>query len=95
MKDMLMSLRTDVKFRLRGIGSGFLEGNREEARFPLALCVSARERRSFESARKKAWILLSHIYNEYFLTRAQKRLGLVSIVQPEFFLGRPDDFYHS
>ena len=58
--------RTDAKLRLRGRGSGYLEGlNRQESPEPLHLCVSCTTKRGYSEAAKLVSELLERIYAEY------------------------------
>lgn len=64
MKDIVA--RTDAKLRLRGRGSGYLEGlNRQESPEPLHLCVSCSSRRGYAEAARLVSELLERIYREY------------------------------
>ena len=57
---------TDAKLRLRGRGSGYLEGyNRTESPEPLHLCVSAPTKEGYEEAVRKVSELLESIFREY------------------------------
>lgn len=58
--------RTDAKLRLRGRGSGYLEGlNRQESPEPLHLCVSCTTRRGYAEAARLVSELLERIYVEF------------------------------
>jgi RNA recognition motif. (a.k.a. RRM, RBD, or RNP domain) len=57
---------TDAKLRLRGRGSGYLEGfNRVESPEPLHLCVSATTKEGYEESVRKVHELLSNVFKEY------------------------------
>ena len=58
--------RTDAKLRLRGRGSGYLEGlTKTESPEPLHLCVSCTTRRGYTEAARLVSELLEKIYAEY------------------------------
>ena len=58
--------RTDAKLRLRGRGSGYLEGlTKTESPEPLHLCVSCTTRRGYVEAARLVSELLEKIYAEY------------------------------
>lgn len=58
--------RTDAKLRLRGRGSGYLEGlGRQESPEPLHLCVSCTSRRGYAEAARLVTELLDRVYEEY------------------------------
>jgi hypothetical protein len=58
--------RTDAKLRLRGRGSGYLEGlTKTESPEPLHLCVSCTTRRGYIEAARLVSELLEKIYAEY------------------------------
>ena len=58
--------RTDAKLRLRGRGSGYLEGlTRQESPEPLHLCVSCTTRHGYAEAARLVAALLERIYAEY------------------------------
>jgi hypothetical protein len=58
--------RTDAKLRLRGRGSGYLEGlTRQESPEPLHLCVSCTTRHGYAEAARLVASLLERIYSEY------------------------------
>jgi hypothetical protein len=60
--------RTDAKLRLRGRGSGYLEGlTKTESPEPLHLCVSCTTRRGYVEAARLVSELLDKIYAEYKL----------------------------
>ena len=55
-----------VKLRLRGKGSGFLEGpDKQESEDPLNLCVSSKDYVKYDHACKEIEKLLVKVYNEY------------------------------
>jgi hypothetical protein len=58
--------RTDAKLRLRGRGSGYLEGlGRQESPEPLHLCVSCTSRRGYAEAARLVSDLLERVYDDY------------------------------
>lgn len=60
--------RTDAKLRLRGRGSGYLEGlTKTESPEPLHLCVSCTTRRGYVEAARLVSELLERIYAEHRL----------------------------
>lgn len=64
MKDIVA--RTDAKLRLRGRGSGYLEGiTRQESPEPLHLCVSCTSKRGYAEAARLVSELLEGVYAEY------------------------------
>ena len=64
MKDIVA--RTDAKLRLRGRGSGYLEGlNRQESPEPLHMCVSCTTRRGYADAARLVSELLERVYDDY------------------------------
>lgn len=64
MKDIVA--RTDAKLRLRGKGSGYLEGiARQESPEPLHLCVSCTTKRGYAEAARLVSELLQVVYNDY------------------------------
>lgn len=64
MKDIVA--RTDAKLRLRGRGSGYLEGiTRQESPEPLHLCVSCTTRRGYAEAARLVSALLERVYEEF------------------------------
>ena len=75
MKRIVKLSGSDTKLRLRGQGSGFLEGvNKQESEEPLHLCVSCKEYEGYQVAVKLVSELLEEIYGEY---RALMDKGLV------------------
>ncbi|KAF4676018.1 hypothetical protein FOL47_006818 [Perkinsus chesapeaki] len=57
---------SDAKLRLRGRGSGFLEGNlRQESNEPLHLCISCVDPIGYRTATREVEVLLEGIYEEY------------------------------
>ncbi|KAK6588949.1 RRM domain and KH domain [Cryptosporidium xiaoi] len=57
---------TQSKLRLRGKGSGYLEGyNKQEADEPLHLCISSTDSEQYNNAKKLVEKLLLKIYQEY------------------------------
>merc|ERR1712093_340721 len=58
---------TSAKLRIRGRGSGFLEGpdNREASDEPLMICISATSQEGFKTAVQDVESLLEHIHQEY------------------------------
>jgi hypothetical protein len=65
-----------VKLRLRGNGSGFLEGpDQVEDTAPLNLCVSSRDQKKYEHACQEVIKILKQVYNDYkFFDK--KKLGV-------------------
>lgn len=58
--------RTDAKLRLRGKGSGYLEGiARQESQEPLHLCVSCTDKKGYAEAARMVGELLEHVYDDY------------------------------
>merc|ERR1712216_1012228 len=58
---------TGAKLRIRGRGSGFLEGpeKREASDEPLMLCISATSQEGFDMAAEDVESLLTHVQQEY------------------------------
>lgn len=57
---------TDAKLRLRGVGSGYFEGNgQKESSEPLQLCISCTGEDGYRSAVKSVEELLHRVYDEY------------------------------
>merc|ERR1719343_951290 len=57
---------TGAKLRLRGIGSGYLEGaSQKESSEPLQLCISCTNPEGYQTAVKQVEDLLSGIYDDY------------------------------
>ena len=57
-----------IKLRLRGKGSGFLEGiQQRESEDPLNLCVSSKDKFKYNFACQHVEQLLIKVYNEYLL----------------------------
>lgn len=57
---------TDAKLRLRGVGSGYFEGNgQKESSEPLQLCISCTGEEGYRSAVKSVEDLLHRVYDEY------------------------------
>jgi len=72
-----MAAASGAKFRLRGRGSGFLEGpESKESPDPLMLCVSAQDNESYELAKELVCEHLETVYKQYRAHCAQsgKRL---------------------
>merc|ERR1712232_462242 len=66
MKDIVHYCGDNTKLRLRGQGSGFLEGRHgRESKDPLMLCVSAPSEFSCNRAKRMITELLENIYEEY------------------------------
>lgn len=58
--------QSGAKLRLRGKGSGFLEGpEQEESSDPFMLCVSALDQPAYEKATKLVWELIEDVYEQY------------------------------
>lgn len=69
-----------VKLRLRGKGSGFREGPRqEESREPLHLCISSRFYDKYQIACNMAQELLLNVYEEFkkFSEKHRRELKIV------------------
>jgi len=84
---------TDAKLRLRGRGSGYLEGyNRAESPEPLHLCVSAPTREGYEEAVRRVTELLESIfkeYQEYCISRNMPVPDLAVVVRENPLSGQP------
>jgi len=66
-----------VKLRLRGRGSGFKEGPRnEESNEPLHLCISSKYPQTFDKACELTEELLNNVYDEYFKHQNTKNPGV-------------------
>jgi hypothetical protein len=66
MKRIVKQAGYDAKLRLRGRGSGFLEGSqKQESQEPLHLCVSCKEFEGYKSAVDQVDELLREIYREF------------------------------
>jgi hypothetical protein len=66
MKRIVKQAGFDAKLRLRGKGSGFLEGAlKQESQEPLHLCVSCKDVQGYRSAVRQVEELLEEIYLEY------------------------------
>jgi hypothetical protein len=66
MKRIVKQAGYDAKLRLRGRGSGFLEGSqKQESQEPLHLCVSCKEYQGYRSAVDQVEQLLGEIYDEF------------------------------
>ena len=66
MKRIVKQAGYDAKLRLRGRGSGFLEGaQKQESQEPLHLCVSCKDVQGYRSAVRQVEDLLEEIYLEY------------------------------
>lgn len=66
MKRIVKQAGFDAKLRLRGRGSGFLEGSqKQESQEALHLCVSCKEYEGYKSAVDQVNELLEEIYQEY------------------------------
>ena len=66
MKKIVKQAAFDAKLRLRGRGSGFLEGvNKQESDEPLHLCVSCKDPQGYATAVALVTSLLDEIYQEY------------------------------
>ena len=74
-----------VKLRLRGKGSGFKEGPRqEESKEPLHLCISSRFFDKYKQACDMAQELLLNVYEEYkkYCEKLKRDLQMVSSTDP-------------
>ena len=66
MKRIVKQAGYDAKLRLRGRGSGFLEGaQKQESQEPLHLCVSCKDYAGYKAAIEQVEELLSQVYDEY------------------------------
>lgn len=66
MKRIVKQAGYDAKLRLRGRGSGFLEGaQKQESQEPLHLCVSCKDYAGYKAAIEQVEELLSQVYEEY------------------------------
>lgn len=77
MKDIVLKAGFGTKLRLRGRGSGFLEGPAEkESSDPLMLCVSAHTTDAYEEAKRLTIELIEGIYDDYhgFIAKKGPRL---------------------
>lgn len=69
-----------VKLRLRGKGSGFKEGPRqEESKEPIHLCISSKFHDKYQLACDMAQDLLANVYEEYrrYSEKSKKALRIV------------------
>jgi len=74
-----------VKLRLRGKGSGFKEGPRqEESKEPLHLCISSRFYDKYKIACDMAQELLLNVYEEFkkYCEKLKRDLRTVSATDP-------------
>jgi len=78
---------TGAKLRIRGRGSGFLEGpdQTEASDEPLMLCISASSREGFENAVQDVERLLEHVQDQYRVFCNDRHLPVprLSVVQRE------------
>jgi hypothetical protein len=66
MKRIVKQSGYDAKLRLRGRGSGFLEGNhKQESSEPLHLCISCKDWAGYRAAILQVETLLEQIYDEF------------------------------
>jgi len=66
MKRIVKQSGFDAKLRLRGRGSGFLEGaQKQESQEPLHLCVSCKDYLGYKAAVEQVEQLLHEVYGEY------------------------------
>eukprot|EP01053_Blabericola_migrator_P007147 Blabericola_migrator_1__7146@NODE_361_length_9428_cov_170_189510_g289_i0_p2_GENE_NODE_361_length_9428_cov_170_189510_g289_i0NODE_361_length_9428_cov_170_189510_g289_i0_p2_ORF_typecomplete_len471_score63_73KH_1/PF00013_29/4_5e05_NODE_361_length_9428_cov_170_189510_g289_i076979109 len=80
---------TGAKLRLRGRGSGYLEGSsRQEADDPLHLCISSCDAQKYRMARAMTEKLLQDIYSDYdrWLVENNKPPARLRIKYKELFL---------
>lgn len=64
---------TDAKLRLRGIGSGYIEGSaQKESSEPLQLCVSCTSAEGYKTAVREAEELITCVYEQYRLFCREK-----------------------
>lgn len=72
-----------VKLRLRGKGSGFKEGPRqEESKEPIHLCISSKFQDKYQLACNMAQDLLTNVYEEY-RRYSEKSKKVLRIVDPQ------------
>lgn len=79
MKNIVQQSGEGTKLRLRGKGSGFLEGSKKkESSDPLMLCVSAPNEVAYEEAKRLITELLEGIYSEHrkFYGKPGDELGI-------------------
>merc|ERR1712048_1059644 len=73
--------KTGAKLRLRGRGSGFLEGpDKKESTDPLMLCVSAPDVASYQDAKDMVTEVLERVYKQYrehLPTKGRRAIGCV------------------
>merc|ERR1711959_221948 len=78
---------TGAKLRIRGRGSGFLEGpdQKEASDEPLMLCISAATREGFDNAVQDVESLLEYVHDQYREFRQDRKMpaSKLSIVQRE------------
>merc|ERR1711920_477015 len=61
-----IATRSGAKLRVRGKGSGFVEGpEQQESSDPLMLCVSAQDQVSYSKAKALVWELMEDVYGQY------------------------------
>jgi hypothetical protein len=92
MKRIVKQSGYDAKLRLRGRGSGFLEGaQKQESQEPLHLCVSCKDYNGYKAAIEQVEQLLGEVYEEYREYCAMRNqpfpegLGLVMHEHPLMF----------
>jgi len=82
MKRIVKQAGYDAKLRLRGRGSGFLEGaQKQESQEPLHLCVSCKDFQGYRAAIEQVEELLAEIYADYNEYSSQN-LGIVMHEHP-------------
>ena len=94
MKRIVKQAGFDAKLRLRGRGSGFLEGSqKQESQEPLHLCVSCKEYEGYRSAIDQVDELLKEIYREFkeycFMKSQPYPEGLRVVMQENPLLYQP------
>ncbi|EER12212.1 hypothetical protein Pmar_PMAR016611 [Perkinsus marinus ATCC 50983] len=84
---------SNAKLRLRGQGSGYLEGTlRRESPDPLHLCISCVTREGYLAAVKETKTLLKRVYAEwrnFQIKRGRGDPGMIGIQMKEHFLTGP------
>lgn len=97
MKRIVKQAGFDAKLRLRGRGSGFLEGaQKQESQEPLHLCVSCKDYQGYRSAADQVDELLDAIYSdfrEYCLMKGQPYPENLRVIMHEHpLLFQPGNF---
>ncbi|KAF4702909.1 hypothetical protein FOZ63_009417, partial [Perkinsus olseni] len=86
---------SNAKLRLRGQGSGYLEGAvRQESPDPLHLCISCINRDGYLAAVEETKTLLRRVYTEwrnFQINKGRGDPGMMEIQMKEHFLTGPPD----